>query len=109
MDIVERLRDAGDHASFDPQLHHKAADEIERLQNDLKMAIMSDTKYCKTIENDNKRLRKREGLIATLDRKIEEQDYEIYQLREALKDIAYMNPLEADASHMMQAAAFYAI
>jgi hypothetical protein len=32
MDIVERLREAGDHASFDPHLHHKAADEIERLR-----------------------------------------------------------------------------
>ena len=36
MDIVERLRDAGDHAFFDPHLHHKAADEIERLREALK-------------------------------------------------------------------------
>lgn len=32
MDIVERLRDLGDHASFEPHMHHEAADEIERLR-----------------------------------------------------------------------------
>ena len=31
-DIVARLRDLGDHASFEPAMHHKAADEIERLR-----------------------------------------------------------------------------
>jgi hypothetical protein len=36
MDIVERLREAGDHASFDPHLHHKAADEIEWLREALR-------------------------------------------------------------------------
>ena len=30
--IVARLRDLGDHASFDPAMHHVAADEIERLR-----------------------------------------------------------------------------
>ena len=34
MDIVERLRDLGDHASFEPHMHHKAADEIERLREE---------------------------------------------------------------------------
>ena len=32
MDIVERLRSLGDHASFEPHMHHEAADEIERLR-----------------------------------------------------------------------------
>ena len=35
MDIVERLRDTGDHARFEPSLHHEAADEIERLREAL--------------------------------------------------------------------------
>lgn len=34
-DLVERLRDVGDHARFVPHLHHEAADQIERLQNDV--------------------------------------------------------------------------
>ena len=36
MDIVERLRDTGDHARFEPYLHHEAADEIERLREALR-------------------------------------------------------------------------
>ena len=36
MDIVEKLRHAGDHASYLPHLHHEAADEIERLREALK-------------------------------------------------------------------------
>jgi hypothetical protein len=36
MDIVERLRDTGDHARFEPSLHHEAADEIERLREALR-------------------------------------------------------------------------
>lgn len=32
MDIVDILRDTGDRAHFEPSLHHKAADEIERLR-----------------------------------------------------------------------------
>lgn len=37
MDIVEKLRHAGDHASYLPHLHHEAADEIEQLQSTIKM------------------------------------------------------------------------
>jgi hypothetical protein len=33
MDIVEKLRDTGDHARFEPSLYHEAADEIERLRD----------------------------------------------------------------------------
>lgn len=32
-------------------------DYIERLREDLRLAVMSDTEYCKAIEDDNKRLR----------------------------------------------------
>lgn len=38
MDIVEKLRHAGDHASYLPHLHHEAADEIERLRKALRLA-----------------------------------------------------------------------
>ena len=31
-DLIVKLRDAGDHATFEPSLYHEAADEIERLQ-----------------------------------------------------------------------------
>lgn len=31
-DLVNRLRDLGDHASFDPSAYHEAADAIEALQ-----------------------------------------------------------------------------
>ena len=30
---------------------------LKQLDNDIELAIMSDDEYCKTIENDNKRLR----------------------------------------------------
>ena len=40
MDIVEQLRYAGDHALFEPHLHHSAADEIVRLQEALKYIAM---------------------------------------------------------------------
>lgn len=64
MDIVNRLRDLGDHASFEPHMHHEAADEIERLRQqveqlrtELRLSIFSDTEYCKAIVEDNERLR----------------------------------------------------
>ena len=31
-DLVKRLRDLGDHASFEPHMHHTAADRIEELE-----------------------------------------------------------------------------
>ena len=31
-DLIVKLRDAGDHATFEPSLYHEAADEIERLR-----------------------------------------------------------------------------
>lgn len=31
-DLVKRLRDLGDHASFEPHIHHTAADRIEELE-----------------------------------------------------------------------------
>jgi len=36
MDIVEKLRHAGDHASYLPHLHHEAADKIEWLREALR-------------------------------------------------------------------------
>lgn len=41
-DIVARLRDLGDHASFDPAMHHVAADEIERLRAALERIAQHD-------------------------------------------------------------------
>jgi hypothetical protein len=32
-DLVRQLRDLGDHASFEPHMHHTAADRIEELSN----------------------------------------------------------------------------
>lgn len=31
-DLVKRLRDLGDHASFEPHMYHTAADRIEELE-----------------------------------------------------------------------------
>ena len=31
-DLIVKLREAGDHAPFEPSLYHEAADEIERLR-----------------------------------------------------------------------------
>ena len=36
-DLVKRLRDLGDHAAFEPHMHHTAADRIEELE--AKLAI----------------------------------------------------------------------
>jgi hypothetical protein len=39
-DLVKRLRDLGDHAAFEPHMHHTAAERIEELEADLrKMAL----------------------------------------------------------------------
>ena len=35
MDIVDQLKYAGDHVLFVPHLYHSAADEIERLREEL--------------------------------------------------------------------------
>jgi hypothetical protein len=52
MDIVKRLRYAGDHASFDPHLYHKAANEIESLREALyKISALSDF-YARKIARD---------------------------------------------------------
>jgi hypothetical protein len=37
-EIVKRLRDLGDHAAFEPHMHHTAADRIEELEAKLKTA-----------------------------------------------------------------------
>ena len=36
---------------------------LKQLDNDIESAIMSDDEYCKTIENDNKRLQKENELL----------------------------------------------
>ena len=38
-DLVKRLRDLGDHASFTPHMHHEAADRIEELEAKLARAV----------------------------------------------------------------------
>jgi len=38
-DLVKRLRDLGDHAAFEPHMHHTAADRIEELEAKLAKAI----------------------------------------------------------------------
>ena len=49
-DIVARLCDLGDHASFDPAMHHVAADEIERLRGALRdIALFSPYKHSSTL------------------------------------------------------------
>ena len=35
-DFVERLRDLGDRAAFEPHMHHEAADRIKELEAALK-------------------------------------------------------------------------
>jgi GTP1/Obg family GTP-binding protein len=38
-DLVKQLRYLGDHASYEPDMHHTAADRIEALVADLSKAI----------------------------------------------------------------------
>jgi hypothetical protein len=37
-DLVKRLRDLGDHAAFEPHMHHTAADRIEELEAKLDLS-----------------------------------------------------------------------
>ena len=46
-DIVARLRDLGDHASFDPAMHHVAADRIEKLEAALRFYACDCKPECK--------------------------------------------------------------
>ena len=36
-DLVKRLRDLGDHAAFEPHMHHTAADRIKKLEAENKL------------------------------------------------------------------------
>jgi len=38
-ELVKRLRDLGDHGSYEPDMHHTAADRIEELQSRLRWVI----------------------------------------------------------------------
>jgi hypothetical protein len=50
-DLVKRLRDLGDHAAFEPHMHHTAADRIEELEAKLAMVIaVWDADYDDTSE-----------------------------------------------------------
>lgn len=51
MDIVEKLRDAGDHARFEPSLHHKAADEIEWLREALRFGEVINDSLIKNLRD----------------------------------------------------------
>lgn len=48
-DLVKRLRDLGDHASFEPHMHHTAADRIEQLEAKLAEAVEALTFYATLI------------------------------------------------------------
>jgi hypothetical protein len=61
MNIVEWLRLWA--PSVGPKLD-EAADEIEKLLNDARLAEFSDTEYCKKIQSDNERLRKENQKLA---------------------------------------------
>lgn len=58
---IERLRKInGNHCNAVNTLvveNSQQTDEIKRLLTDLKMAVQSDTEFCRVIEADNKRLR----------------------------------------------------
>ena len=34
-DLVKRLRDLGDHAAYEPDMHHTAADQIDDLKREI--------------------------------------------------------------------------
>ena len=40
-DLVKRLRDLGDHAAFEPHMHHTAADRIEELEAKLAKLVQA--------------------------------------------------------------------
>ncbi len=57
-DIVERLRGHYDYTQPECYAWHiEAADEIERLREQLKLAVWTDSEHCKLVEADNARLR----------------------------------------------------
>ena len=45
-DLVKCLRDLGDHASFEPHMHHTAADRIEELEAKLAMVVAVALEEC---------------------------------------------------------------
>jgi hypothetical protein len=50
-DLVNRLRWLGDHASFEPNMHHTAADHIEQLWNALKSSMEDNHRRTKELED----------------------------------------------------------
>jgi hypothetical protein len=38
-DLVKRLRYLGDHASYEPHVHHEAADRIEQLEEAMRWVL----------------------------------------------------------------------
>ena len=45
--LIARLRELGDHASFEPHMHHKAADRIEELEQ---LVATLEAKLAKAVE-----------------------------------------------------------
>ena len=48
-DLVKQLRWLGDHASFEPHMHHVAADRIKKLEAALREIIQEDALTGKTV------------------------------------------------------------
>ena len=73
-DLVKRLRDLGDHASFEPHMHHTAADRIEELEADLRYAnkriehaFERNDRQAQTIDNLTTKLAKAVEALEKLD------------------------------------------
>lgn len=64
-DLVKRLRWLGDHASFDPHMHHIAADRIEEQSEEI-IQLNNDIEY---VMNRNKALEAALRDIAAIDTK----------------------------------------
>lgn len=101
-DIVERLREVAERPDANyPAIMEQAAARIERLENALRDAVMSDTEYCAEIERINAALI--EAPTVDIDVVVPDRDYAtmtpkdcyeaglldgVYQAREAIKAAA---------------------
>jgi chromosome segregation ATPase len=99
-DLVKRLRDLGDHASFEPHLHHTAADRIEELEAQIKeeaLQYLSDTgQMGEAVDDLTRRHQHALHKIDVLEDRIEELEalYEAAK-HDAQEAEAYAEALEA--------------
>ena len=69
-DLVKRLRWLGDHASFEPHMHHTAADRIEKLEEEIGVLFAANVRLNSRADLDSDgyvdRIEKLEAALRTV-------------------------------------------